>query len=52
MGVRADSEDDEVPEHQDQVHGQEKHEEEGLLELSLEPGVFFRTTHGKTAPSC
>ena len=23
-----------------------------LVELSLEPGVFFRTMHGKTAPSC
>ena len=26
--------------------------ERPLVELSLEPGVFFRTTHGKTAPSC
>ena len=31
MGIRADSEDDEIPKHQDQVHGQEKPEEEGLL---------------------
>ena len=23
-----------------------------LVELSLEPGVYFRTTHGKTAPQC
>ena len=23
-----------------------------LVELYLEPGVFFRTMHGKTAPSC
>ena len=28
MGIRADSEDDEIPKHQDQVHGQEKPEEE------------------------
>src|SRR5574340_802356 len=26
--------------------------ERPLVELSLEPGVFFRTMHGKTAPSC
>ena len=26
--------------------------EKPLVELSLEPGVFFRTMHGKTAPSC
>ena len=26
--------------------------ERPLVELSLEPGVFFRTTHGKTALSC
>ena len=26
--------------------------ERPLVELSLEPGVFVRTMHGKTAPSC
>ena len=26
--------------------------ERPLVELYLEPGVFFRTMHGKTAPSC
>ena len=26
--------------------------ERPLVELSLEPGVFFRTMHGKTAPWC
>ena len=26
--------------------------ERPLLQLYLEPGVFFRTMHGKTAPSC
>ena len=26
--------------------------ERPLVELSLEPGVFLRTMHGKTAPSC
>ena len=31
VGVRADSQDDEqVPQHRDQVHGQEQHEEDGL----------------------
>ena len=26
--------------------------ERPLVELYLEPGIFFRTMHGKTAPSC